>query len=73
MECKGNFRVALDTKRRNIERDLVAVKLDGNGNIVKVLQGNERNAFDFVSEVEEHDGYLSAGSPMQPFVVVIKA
>lgn len=60
MECKGNFRVALDTKRRNIERDLVAVKLDGNGNILKVLQGNERNAFDFVSEVEEH-------------VVVIKA
>lgn len=51
----------------------MVVKLDGNGNIVKVLEGNERNAFDFVSEVEEHDGYLSAGSPMQPFVVVIKA
>lgn len=67
VECKGNFRVALDTKRRNIERDLVAVKLDGNGNIVKVLEGNERNAFDFVSEVEEHDGYLSAGSPIAAF------
>ncbi|KAH9704302.1 protein STRICTOSIDINE SYNTHASE-LIKE 10 [Citrus sinensis] len=70
----GDFWVALNTKRGNDKTDLVAVKLDGsNGNVLDVLEGNKQNALDSVSEVEEHGGYLYAGSPVQPYVVVIKA
>lgn len=72
-DSKGQFWVALNTERGNNERNLVAVKLDGNGTVVRNVYGNEQNALDSVSEIEEHNGYLYAGSPVQPYVVVVKA
>lgn len=59
----------MNTERGNNKRNLVAVKLDGNGTIVRNVYGNEQNALDSVNEIEEHTGYLYAGSPVQPYVV----
>lgn len=68
-DSKGEFGVALNTERGNNKRNLVAVKLDGNGTVVRNVYGNEQNALDSVNEIEEHNGYLYAGSPVQPYVV----
>ncbi|KAL9420479.1 hypothetical protein AB3S75_038120 [Citrus x aurantiifolia] len=54
-------------------RDPVGVKFDVNGNVVDVLDGNEGNTLNSVSEVLEYGGYLYTGSSVQPYVVVIKA
>lgn len=67
--AKENSGVALNTERGNNKRNLVAVKLDGNGTIVRNVYGNEQNALDSVNEIEEHNGCLYAGSPVQPYVV----
>lgn len=39
-DSKGEFRVALNTERGNNKRNLVAVKLDGNGTVVRNVYGN---------------------------------
>ncbi|PON47701.1 Strictosidine synthase [Trema orientale] len=52
-------------------RDPVAVKFDGDGNVVEALDGHGGSSLESVSEVEEHDGSLWIGSAVKPFVGVL--
>jgi len=85
--AKGEFWVALNSGRGRINgleegtevettvpwtTDPVAIKFDGEGNVVEVLDGRYGQQLNSVSEVEEHDGTLWIGSAVQPYVAVIK-
>ncbi|CAJ1941950.1 unnamed protein product [Sphenostylis stenocarpa] len=84
---KGEFWVALNSGRGRIHRlenegevkttapwttDPVAIKFDGEGNVVDVLDGEYGQQLNSVSEVEEHDGSLWIGSAVQPYIAVVK-
>ncbi|KAJ1442175.1 Strictosidine synthase, conserved region [Sesbania bispinosa] len=84
--AKGEFWVALNSGRGKIQRleneigsaipqgtaDPVGVKFDEEGKVIEVLDGEYGKELDSVSEVEEHEGSLWIGSPVQPYVGVIK-
>lgn len=52
--------------------DPVGVKVNREGQIVKVLHGNEGEELDSVSEIEEHGGYLFMGSSVKAYVGVMQ-
>lgn len=52
--------------------DPVGVKVNREGQIVKVLHGNKGEELDSVSEIEEHGGYLFMGSSVKAYVGVMQ-
>ncbi|XP_059446830.1 protein STRICTOSIDINE SYNTHASE-LIKE 10-like [Corylus avellana] len=87
--CNGEFWVALNSGRaiQNLgfmesrhetgktweTKDVVGAKFDEEGKVIDVLDGKGGTSLDFVSEVEEHNGYLWIGSPVKPYVGLIRA
>ncbi|XP_054823066.1 protein STRICTOSIDINE SYNTHASE-LIKE 10-like [Prosopis cineraria] len=54
-----------------IKQDPVAVKFDGNGETLEVLDGGGGQKLDSVSEVEENDGRLWIGSVRKDYVAIV--
>ena len=52
-------------------RDPIALKFDGDGNIVDAVDGGGGSSLESVSEVEEHGGSLWIGSAVKPFLGVM--
>ncbi|GMI99845.1 hypothetical protein like AT3G57030 [Hibiscus trionum] len=78
--AKGEFWIGLNSGREGIQDDLlgfnidpVGVKYDGDGKVLKQLDGNGGLTFTSVSEIEEFNGKLYIGSVMKPYVGILYA
>ncbi|XP_050224956.1 protein STRICTOSIDINE SYNTHASE-LIKE 10-like [Mercurialis annua] len=71
----GDFWVALGShKHPQIVTEVpVGIKYDEHGRIIKVVNSDDTNTLELVSEVEEHNGRLWFGSPARPYVGTTKS
>ena len=69
----GQTKLLGDTDFHWFTMDVIGVKYDEDGKILKQLDGNGGLTFDSVSEVEEFNGKLYIGSVAKPYVGILYA
>ncbi|CAH9082150.1 unnamed protein product [Cuscuta europaea] len=65
---QGNYWVAMNTLKVGYFDELLGVLFDENGRAIQVMNGDGGDTLEFVSEIEEHNGRMWFGSPIQPYV-----